>query len=467
MMMRLWNVASALGVSREGLPDVPVARVCTDTRSLEAGELFVALSGPHFDGHDFVECALQKGACAAVVRTAYKAKKPVGLPLIGVEDPRKALGHLGTFWRSRFRLPLIGITGSNGKTTVKEMCAAILQAQAQQDGLDPKTVLATHGNLNNDIGVPRMLLELNASHRYAVIEMGMNHPGEIALLARMAAPTVAVVNNAQRAHLEGLGGVEAIAREKGGIYEGLAHDGVAVLNADDPFFSFWSQRLSDQKRVSFGLTEQADVRAECTLTAQGTRMALFSPWGPLPVTLQVPGLHNVRNALAASAACLSAGASLQAVFRGLSFFEGTPGRLQRKITRQGASLLDDSYNANPDSVRAGIDVLASHTGHTVLVLGDMGEIGEQSARLHDEVGGYARSAGVDELYGFGLQSEVAARSFGSRGRHFATIEALIEALEKTIGQNSVVLVKGSRFMKMERVCQALCDFPKEPASHVA
>lgn len=467
-MMRLWELAQALCVPCQGLPDTVVSGVCTDTRTLVPGELFVALSGPHFDGHQFVAQAFEQGACAAVVATVTARERGLAGPLLCVDNPRQALGTLAAWWRARFSMPLIGITGSNGKTTVKEMCASILRAQVQHDHHAPETVLATLGNLNNDIGLPRMLLNLRPEHRYAVIEMGMNHPGEIAYLAQIAAPNVALVTNAQRAHLEGLGGVEAIAHEKGCIYAGLADKGTAILNADDPFFSLWHAQCQGRTRLTFGLAKNADVRAEHTLTAQGTRLALFTPWGPLPITLQVPGVHNVRNATAAAAACLSAGAGLQAVFHGLSGFQGAAGRLQTRLTPCGATLLDDTYNANPDSVRAGIDVLATHTGrHTVLVLGDMGEIGEQSARLHDEVGGYARSAGVDALYAFGPQSEVAARSFGRQGHHFSTLDTLIADLIKTLDANSVVLVKGSRSMKMERVCQALCACPQGDFSHAA
>ncbi|MER2552060.1 MAG: UDP-N-acetylmuramoyl-tripeptide--D-alanyl-D-alanine ligase [Thauera sp.] len=430
--------------------------VGTDTRALAPGQLFVALRGERFDGHEFVAAAAQAGAAAAMVDAGWFADHDAAaLPLLVVDDTRRALGTLAAAWRARFALPLIGITGSNGKTTVKEMCAAILRAQARREGFGEESVLATRGNLNNDIGLPLTLLGLRDFHRAAVIEMGMNHPGEIAYLSELAQPTVALVNNAQRAHLQGMGTVEEVAQEKGAIYQGLGAAGVAVVNVDDAHAEAWRALNAGRPIVTFGIDHEADVCGRCTLRGLGSRLELDTPQGKVDFALQVPGLHNVRNALGAAAACLAAGASREAVAEGLAGFTGTRGRLQRRAGPKGALILDDSYNANPDSVRAGIDVLAAMPGHTWLVLGDMGEVGEISAQVHDEIGGYAKSKGVDGLFALGEMSAVAAHNFGEGGRHFASLEALVKALVGRLDADSVVLVKGSRFMRMERVADAL------------
>jgi UDP-N-acetylmuramoyl-tripeptide--D-alanyl-D-alanine ligase len=353
----------------------------------------------------------------------------------------------------------LGITGSNGKTTVKEMCAAILRAQAAQDGAGAQAVLATAGNLNNDIGLPLTLLALRDTHRAAVVEMGMNRPGEIAYLTGIARPTVALVNNAQRAHLQGLGSVAAIAREKGTIYQGLGSDGVALINADDPHAAYWRDVNAARRVVTFALHAPADIEGRCTTHGLGSRIELRTPQAVVHFDLQVPGEHNARNAVAAAAACLSAGASMEAVVAGLSAYTGTAGRLQRRPGLHGALLLDDSYNANPDSVRAGIDVLAATPGRKIVVLGDMGEVGEASAQVHDEIGGYAKSKGVDALYALGEMSAVAARNFGDGGGHFTSVDDLVEALAAQLDPDTVVLVKGSRFMHMERVVERLAAQP--------
>ncbi|MBP7442439.1 MAG: UDP-N-acetylmuramoyl-tripeptide--D-alanyl-D-alanine ligase [Thauera sp.] len=456
-MMTLHDAARALAA--HGAHFTALARferVGTDSRALAPGQLFVALRGERFDGHDFVAAAAQAGAAAAMVDSAWAAAHAdAALPLLVVDDTRLALGTLAAAWRARFAVPLIGVTGSNGKTTVKEMCAAILRAQARRDGFGEESVLATRGNLNNDIGLPLTLLELRDFHRAAVIEMGMNHPGEIAYLTGLAQPTVAIVNNAQRAHLEGMGGVEEVAQEKGAIYQGLGSEGVAVVNADDAHADYWRELNAARRIVTFGIDRAADVRGRCTLRGLGSRLELDTPDGAVEFALQVPGLHNARNAVAAAAACLAAGVTFEAVAEGLAEFAGTRGRLQRRDGPHGALVLDDSYNANPDSVRAGIDVLASMPGHTWLVLGDMGEVGDTSAQVHDEIGGYAKSKGIDGLFALGDMSAVAAHNFGEGGHHFASPEALVRALAPRLDADSVVLVKGSRFMRMERVADAL------------
>ncbi|MBL8436775.1 MAG: UDP-N-acetylmuramoyl-tripeptide--D-alanyl-D-alanine ligase [Zoogloeaceae bacterium] len=465
-MMSLFNAAAAIGA--QATQDCQIGSVGTDSRRIQRGQLFIALRGEKFDGHDFVPQATAAGAAAALVDSAWFAAQgeAPALPLLVADDTRLALGALGAWWRSHFQVPLIGVTGSNGKTSVKEMCAAILHAHAAAEGLDgADAVLATEGNLNNDIGMPLMLLRLRGHHRAAVIEMGMNRPGEIAYLTGLAHPTVAIVTNAQRAHLQGMGGLLEIAREKGAIYSGLDHAGVAVVNADDAFADYWRECNATRRLVTFGVSTPADIAGQFVLRGLGSRIDLSTPAGRISFEMQIPGVHNVRNAVGAAAACLAAGVSLQAVAQGLSGYRGTRGRLHRRPAEHGATLLDDTYNANPDSVRAGIDVLAATPGRKVLVLGDMGEIGQTSAQLHDEVGGYAKGQGIDCLLAFGPMSEVAAKNFGEGGQHFAKIEDLNAALRKLLSPETVVLVKGSRFMRMERVADAISLDGAGPGNH--
>ncbi len=459
-MMDLREAASATGGHVPGL-NPGFSGVSSDTRSIGPGELFVALRGENFDGHDYLGVAAKNGAVAALVDARWAADNAAPLPLLVVGDTRLALGRLAAHWRGKFAIPLVGITGSNGKTTVKEMTAAILRAQARLDGFGDDAVLATVGNLNNDIGLPLTLLKLSAGHRAAVIEMGMNHPGEIAYLTDIARPTVALVNNAQRAHLEGMGGLSEVAEEKGSIYAGLMEGGVAVVNADDSFGAFW-RGLNDGRRVvSFGLDKPADVSASCECRGLSCYIRLQTDASEIEVMQRLPGRHNVRNALGAAASALAASASALAVKEGLSGFTGVKGRLQQKPALKGAILIDDSYNANPDSVRAAIDVLTASPGKTILVLGDMGEIGERAGQLHDEVGGYAKSQGVDRLFALGEFSEAAVGNFGHGARHFNRVEDLITALTPELGPDVVVLVKGSRFMRMERVADAISEVKSE------
>ena len=427
--------------------DVTVDGVSTDTRAIAQGTLFVALAGERFDAHDFLEQAVAAGAAALLVADATRV--PAGVPAVVVDDTRLALGRLAAAWRARFTLPVIAVTGSNGKTTTKEMIAAILKAAYGA------AVLSTRGNLNNDIGLPLTLLGLSPAHQAAVIEMGMNHPGEIAYLAPLGAPTVALVTNAQRAHLEGMGDLDEVAREKGSIFSGLPADGVAVINADDAYADAWRGMAAGRPVRTFAIDHAADVRA--TVRQHGLEMALDlqAPEGEAAIVLRVPGRHNARNAVAAAAACLAAGVPLTAVVAGLEGFAGVKGRLQRRVGKSGAEILDDTYNANPDSVRAGIDVLATTIGRKILVLGDMGEIGEASGQYHDEIGGYAKSQWVDLLFALGEATKAAVRNFGEGARHFCHVDKLIAALDKEAGPETTVLVKGSRFMKMERVADAL------------
>ncbi|WP_428826781.1 UDP-N-acetylmuramoyl-tripeptide--D-alanyl-D-alanine ligase [Azonexus sp. IMCC34842] len=427
--------------------DLALNGVSTDTRAIGPGQLFIALSGDNFDAHDFLAQAVASGAAALLVADA--AKLPAGVPAVVVADTRLALGRLAAAWRASFALPVIAVTGSNGKTTTKEMIAAILAAAFGD------AVLATRGNLNNDIGLPLTLLGLNATHRAAVIEMGMNHPGEIAYLAPIGAPTVALVTNAQRAHLEGMGDLDEVAREKGSLFAGLQPNGIALVNGDDCYAGLWREMAGAHTVRSFAIDHAADVHA--TVHQHGLEMALelTAPEGEAALHLRIPGRHNARNAVAAAAACLAAGVPMAAVVAGLEAFSGVKGRLQRRAGRKGAEILDDTYNANPDSVRAGIDVLASTIGRKLFVLGDMGEIGEASGQYHDEIGGYAKSQGIDRLYALGEAAQQAVRNFGEGAKHYCHIDKLIAAVDKELGPDTTVLVKGSRFMKMERVADAL------------
>ncbi len=333
------------------------------------------------------------------------------------------------------------------------MCAAILRAQFAGDD----AVLATAGNLNNDIGLPLTLLKLRAAHRAAVIEMGMNHAGEIDYLTRLAAPTVALVNNAQRAHLEGLGSLQNVALAKGEIFAGLPADGVAVFNADDAQADIWRELSRERRQLTFGLDRPADVRGRFAGHGLGGELHLATPAGEILVTLAVPGSHNASNACAAAAATLAAGVTLAAVKQGLEQFTGIKGRLQRRNGRQGAVVVDDSYNANPDSMRAAIDVLAAVPGKRILVMGDMGEAGTAAGQFHDEIGGYAKSHGIDRLFCLGELSAAAAANFGEGGQHFQRVEDLVKALLAELEPQTTVLVKGSRFMRMERVVDGITE----------
>ncbi|MDE2119807.1 MAG: UDP-N-acetylmuramoyl-tripeptide--D-alanyl-D-alanine ligase [Betaproteobacteria bacterium] len=441
-MMSLQEAAAAM----EACPVASELRfdgVSTDTRSVARGQLFVAIRGERFDGHDFLAAAGARGAAAALVDEKFSGQAP--LPVIVAGDTRRALGRLGRHWRLRFAPAVIAITGSNGKTTTKEMLASILRGHAGAAG-----ALATRGNLNTDIGVPLTLLELRAGHRYCAVELGMNHPGEIAMLAQIARPTVALVNNAQREHLEFMQSVEAVAAENASVFDSLPADGVAVLNADDAMAAVFRRKAGARRRVEFGL-QGGEVTGRYALKPLESEIVLATPAGEARATLAIPGLHNVRNALAAAACAHAAGIPAAAIGAGLSAFRPYTGRLQVKTTAAGATLIDDSYNANPDSVRAAIDVLASCPGPTALVLGDMGEVGAQGPAFHAEVGRYAKEKGVGMLFALGSATPDAVKAFGHGAEHFDDVEKL---MRKKI-EAQTILVKGSRFMKMERVVAAL------------
>ena len=422
--------------------DVRFAAVSTDSRTIGRGELFVALRGERFDGHQFLGAAAKRGAAAALVDRNYAGAFP--LPVIIVEDTKRALGELARQWRARFSPALVAVTGSNGKTTVKEMLASILRTHAGE-----RAVLATSGNLNNDIGVPLTLLRLRAEHRWCAIELGMNHRGEIAYLAGLAAPTVALVNNAQREHLEFMQSVAEVAAENASVYEALPSDGAAVVNADDEHAGYFRTRAGARRIVDFGL-HQATVSGAYALKELSIQLVLRTPQGETTATLAIPGVHNVSNALAAAACAHAAGIALDSIAAGLTAFRPYTGRLQVKQAKSGITVIDDSYNANPDSVRAAIDVLASCPTPTVLVLGDMGEVGSRGPEFHREIGAYARSRGVSQLLALGEATTHAVEAFGAGARHFDDVSELVPAIH-----GRTVLVKGSRFMKMERVVAAL------------
>jgi UDP-N-acetylmuramoyl-tripeptide--D-alanyl-D-alanine ligase len=453
-MMSLAEAASAIGASVRGA-DVRFESVSTDSRTLSRGALFVALSGERFDGHRFIDAARERGAAAAMIeQRAASALHEGAFPVLVVEESRLALGRLAAHWRGRFDVPLIVVTGSNGKTTVKEMIAAILRAHCGEEG-----ALATEGNLNNDIGLPLTLLRLRQAHRAAVVELGVNHPGETAALAAIASPTVALINNAQREHQEFMGSVAEVAREHGVLFSALRTEGVGVINADDEHAGYWRGLLAGRRVCDFGVDRPAQVSGRHALTDFGSEIQLRAPQGAARIELHAEGRHNVLNACAAAAGALSAGAELDAVARGLAAFRAPGGRMRRLTASSGARLIDDSYNANPDSVRAAIDVLAAQRGTRLLLLGDMGEVGERGTEFHREIGAYARERGIDRLYATGALCRAAVEAFGEGARHFATTEELVAAAKDELSPQAAALVKGSRFMRMERVVHALAEAP--------
>lgn len=436
--MSLSLLADKLQATHRGR-DAVFTGVSTDTRTLAKGDLFVALTGPHFDGHGFLSEAIAAGAAGALLGRALETP----LPYVETPDTRRALGTLAAFWRSQFKMPLVAVTGSNGKTTVKEMLAAILAHRGKG--------CVTRGNLNNDIGVPLTLLRLRADDAYAVIEMGMNHRGEIDYLTRLARPTVALITNVGEAHLAGLGSVEAIARAKGEIFAGLAADGTAVINADDAYSELWESLAAPRRVVTFGLDRKADVSAEVAPAGDGCALRLKTPEGALDVRLPLLGKHNALNALGATATALAAGAALSEVRAGLEKLKPVSGRLEVKSGINGARVIDDTYNANPASLAAGLQVLRDFPGERALVLGDMAELGPAAVDIHRRVGELAKSLGIQRLFALGELSRHAVESFGHGARHFDNPEALVDALIGCSHGEMTLLVKGSRVMRMERV----------------
>ena len=449
-LMAIGELARAL--SARGMPAelsgdsrVGFSSVSTDSRTLSGGALFVALSGERFDGHDYVARARENGAAGALVERRVE----VDVPQLIVTDSKRAFGIAAGTWRSRFSLPVIAVAGSNGKTTVTQMVAAILGAAYGE-----KNRLATRGNLNNDIGVPLMLWQLSKQHRAAVIEVGMNHPGEIAYLAQLVQPTIALVNNAQREHQEFMQSIEATAYENGETIAALSDEGVAVFPADDTCAPIW-RRLSGTRRViDFALDASAVVTATFEPEEDGARVSMATPAGVIDVRLASGGLHNARNALAAAACSIAADIGAEAIAAGLNAWRPVAGR-GVKLRIKDCDVIDDTYNANPDSVRAAIDLLAAAPVPRVLVLVDMGEVGVRGPEFHREMGLYARARGIDSLFATGPLMRETVQAFGANAAHFDDIGALIDALRQSLRAGATVLVKGSRFMQMERVVQAL------------
>ncbi len=435
--------AAGLNVDMLG-DDVQLDGVSTDTRHIQTGELFIALSGPNFDGNTFAEAAMQAGAAACLL------EKDMGVsPALIVDDAHQALGLLAQHWRKQFTLPLIAVTGSNGKTTVKEMLARIFAQKGK--------VLATRGNFNNDIGMPLTLLRLNQAHDYAVIEMGANHAGEIEYLSQLASPDVALITNAASAHLAGFGSLEGVAQAKAEIYSGLSEEGCAVINADDPFASLWQQKIktknNDQTCLDFGIENKAAVQASWPPVDGQVRVTTVN--GNFDLRLPLLGQHNLMNALAATAAAIGAGVDLDSIRIGLETMQAVPGRLQLKKGIADSRIIDDTYNANPASMKAALAVLESFSGRHFLALGDMGELGENEIALHAQVGEQARAAGVQRLYTLGVLARNAVSVFDHCAQSFDSHDGLIDRLREDLADDVTLLVKGSRRMQMEKIVHAL------------
>lgn len=443
--MTLSKTANILGLTEPHDGNKEFHGICIDTRKLQPGNLFVALPGEKVDGHDFVEEAHQKGASAALVNRQVNTE----IPQIIVDDTVAALGQIGKAWRNQFNIPFIAITGSNGKTTTKNMIASIMTAACNGD---ESQVLATQGTLNNHLGLPLTLARLHTNHRYAAIEMGMNHFGEIEYLTKLTRPNVAVITNAAAAHLEGLGSVAGVAKAKGEIFLGLPDNGTAVLNHDDDFYHYWLELIGQHKHLSFGFNKDADV----TVTnMQNDVISLHTPKGDVDIKLPLLGKHNVANAMAAAAAALAIGIDLNAIKAGLENIKPAPGRLQLHILANGVKIIDDTYNANPFSLQAAVATLATFVGKKILVLGDMKELGEDAKALHQHAGKDIRGAGIDYLFTFGELSANTAHAFGEGAYHFSEQEKLVNALRPFLYNQTTILVKGSRSMKMEKVVAGL------------
>ncbi len=447
MKLLLSELAGFINGQLHGVDSI-IESISIDTRTLSANSVYIALSGQRFDGHDFITQAEQGGAVAVVVERLVETQ----LAQIVVNDTRLALAELAGAWRQRFPVKLIAVTGSNGKTTVKEMTAAILSVHDE--------VLFTQGNLNNEIGVPLTLLRLDEKHQYAVVEMGANHAGEIAYSCRYACPDIALLNNVGSAHLEGFGSIEGVARAKSEIFQGLADKGVAIVNRDDDFYAFCRSFAEDKKVMSFGLHPQADVKAEsiqCSIVEHQFVTAFDLCWGSekIAINLSLAGEHNVLNALAASAACLAAGISLLQIKQGLESVLPVKGRLQPMLTQQRALLIDDTYNANPDSLKVALDVLLHSGQESWVVLGAFAELGDVSINLHQKLGKLMQEKGIKRLFAIGDEAKAAVDSFGAEAVFFNDQQQLINDLKQQLTGNETLLIKGSRSQHMERVVTAL------------
>ncbi|WP_305909271.1 UDP-N-acetylmuramoyl-tripeptide--D-alanyl-D-alanine ligase [Methylomarinum sp. Ch1-1] len=449
MKFKLSDIATAVQGRLIGA-ERTIEAVSIDSRTLQSGDLYIAIKGENFDGHDFIDMAVSAGASAVI----GERRVDIELPQVVVSDSRLALAELAGAWRRKLPLKVAGVTGSNGKTTVKEMITAILSVS------DP--VLSTLGNLNNDIGVPLTLLRLDHHHRYAVIEMGANHPGEIAYSSRYAQPDVAVITNVGAAHIEGFGDLQTVAASKGEMIATLVDDGIAVLNAEDEFYSFW-QRLAGQRRtVSFGFRQTADVRAvnigmRISNDQFVTQFDIDSGAGRETVQMQLAGVHNVSNALAAATVCLQFGIGLAQIRQGLATMRPVTGRLQPWVGKRGSIVIDDSYNANPSSLQAALEVLGLCQGEPWLVLGAFAELGEDSARLHREMGQLCKTMKVARLFAIGADAQHCVEGFGEGGMFFDSLDELIASLQQQLTGNETILIKGSRARKMEQVAAALVE----------
>lgn len=462
--------SSLINISADDAKTLAISRVGTDSRQIESSELFIALAGDRFDAHDFLSDVAKAGAVAALV--SNRDKCPTNLPAVCVPNTRIALAELAKAWRLQHLIPLALVTGSNGKTTVKEMIASIFKAAVGE-----ANTLVTKGNLNNDIGLPLTLLKLRPSDRLAVVELGMNHPGETAQLAAIAQANIALINNAQREHQEFMTTVAAVAEEHSDAIRALPKDGLAVFPADSEFAGVWREAAAERKVIDFVLAStQAEMKASVTgrLLSNG-HVQVQTEQGVVEIHLKTLGSHNVRNALAASAVALAAGVGLEKIKQGLESFSPVNGRMQAKKLDPNHTLIDDSYNANPDSVRAAIDALKQSGNLSWLVLGDMGEVGDQGPEFHREVGAYAAEQGITKLFALGAQCELAVQGFdaamknsaAANAMHFSDMDSLISQVRDAFyaqssgsNQHLNILVKGSRFMRMERVVQALLEEAK-------
>jgi len=455
MKMMLSDCAEAIQGRLVG-EDVAITSVSIDTRAIKPGQLYIAIKGHNFDGNEFVGQAEQAGAIAAIVHKGVKST----LPHILVDDTRLALAELAGAWRRSLTargnetLSVVGITGSNGKTTVKEMVAAILAVNDQ--------VLFTQGNLNNDIGVPLTLLRLNEQHRYAVIEMGANHAGEIAYTSTYTQADVVIVTNAGAAHIEGFGSFDGVAKAKGEIIETLKKDGIAVINHDDDYFDYWKSIAGNKCALSFGLNDGADVTAKAIKTqirnnAFVTTFELVTALGMVNIILNLAGQHNVVNALAATAASLALGLDLKQIKQGLESVKPVTGRLQPLVSRLGNIVIDDTYNANSASLKAGLDVLTNFTGKPWLVLGAFGELGPDSPKMHEEMGVFIKARGVVRLLAVGADSKNTVQAFGKGATFFEKQQDLIDVLKQELKGDETILIKGSRAQHMENVAAALVE----------
>lgn len=442
--MNLNTIASLL--SQSCLVNAEISGVCTDSRQLKPGNLFIAIQGEHFDGHHFVKEAEAKGALAVVVS---RMTDGIETPQFLVPDPLMALARIAAAHRQEIHCPVIALTGSNGKTTVKEMIAAIL----------PQPSLATKGNLNNHIGAPLSVMELNNQHRYAVFELGANHPGEIAHTVAVVHPDVTLINNIAPAHVEGFGSIDGVARAKGEIHQGLSSTGIAIVNDDDAYAHFWDNVIGNKKTVRFSALHSADVYAQdVRLDTHGRgHFSLVLPNVRIDIELQVPGLHNVRNALAAAACCHSVGISAQDIQTGLNRFSGVKGRMSMLAGKNQTMIIDDTYNANLRSVLTALEVLAERPGKKIFVFGDMGELGEWAVQHHQEVGVAARQFGIDMLLSCGKHSSLTSQTFGDGGTHFTNQDDLVRILIKELEPDTTVLVKGSRSSAMEKIVHKLLN----------